>query len=335
MIARVAAGAIAAPLLVAYVMRSEQPHNRLLLPPGCPDTTKLSTSLSVGDLDAAGSVRLDPSRPVASKNEIVSAWRKRQDSIRSFQFEWTEVQCHPRGWIPNPRYAEREWLSIPGLRIDRSYTVRKTLAVSGNMMRYTFELDRAEEPDGVLLVSPTGANDGLGVRGHYTYESVFDGRTGATRLRSHLSTPPPSAIPSRWNVDAQNLDTRAILLTFRPLDRDMGLLLIDRAVTNQRRMFYKGRSTQLLEERHDPSHWKTILWVEPERDFLISRFGVNFSQRRIVDIDIDYRRDARWGWIPSGWRVTEMLADGSRRVISLATVTSYRINAVIPPEQFR
>jgi hypothetical protein len=78
---------------------------------------------------------------VPSKAEIINAWQKRQDKIASFQFAWAEEQCHRRGWLPNPRYPEREWLAIPALRIDRTYAVTKSLAVDGNRMRYTFDLD--------------------------------------------------------------------------------------------------------------------------------------------------------------------------------------------------
>jgi len=115
----------------------------------------------------------------------------------------------------------------------------------------------------------------------------------------------------------------------------MGHLLIDRAITNERRAFYRGRSTFLFEERHDPSGWKTMLWVEPERGFLVSRYAVFFEQRWMVDVDIDYTQDAQWGWIPSGWRITEMLADGSRRLVSTATVSSYSINEPVSIQEFR
>jgi len=115
----------------------------------------------------------------------------------------------------------------------------------------------------------------------------------------------------------------------------MGHLLIDRAITNERRTFYRGKSTFLLEERHDPSGWKTILWIEPERDFLVSRVAVEFEQKRMLDIDIDYVQDAQWGWIPTAWRITELLANGSRRLVADARVTRYTINQPLDPEQFR
>src|SRR5262245_24043115 len=48
-------------------------------------------------------VRLDRSKPVPTRDDVIGAWRKRQEAIRSFRFEWTEQQTHPKGWLPNPR----------------------------------------------------------------------------------------------------------------------------------------------------------------------------------------------------------------------------------------
>jgi hypothetical protein len=79
----------------------------------------------VADQDPAGGPHLDRSKPVPTKPEIIRAWRKRQDAIKSFRFAWVEEECHARGWMPNPRYPEREWLAIPELLVDRNYSVAK------------------------------------------------------------------------------------------------------------------------------------------------------------------------------------------------------------------
>jgi len=296
------------------------------------------TAIALAQEGGSAPMRLgarDRSKPVPTKAETIAAWQKHQGTINTFRFAWTEQQTHPRGWLSNPRYPERERSAIPGILFDRSYVIAKTLAVSGNKMRYSFEIDRKEEPDGVDVIAPQGRNSGLGVRRHYSYVSVFDGQTGAVRLNSFLDHPPGTLLRATANVDAQDLDVRPILMAFRPLDAAMGHRLIDRAVTNLSRTFYRGKSTFLLEEQHDPSGWKTILWIEPERDFLVSRYMLSFEQKETVDIDIDYVPDARWGWVPSGWRVTEMLSDGSKRLVSVAKVTSYSINTPIGAEEFR
>jgi hypothetical protein len=292
-------------------------------------------SVAFTEQDPVGRPQVDLSKPVPTKSDVIKAWQKRQDSVKTFRFVWTEQQTHPKGWLPNPRYPQHEWLNIPGLLVDRNYTVSKTLSVDGQKMKYTFEIDRKEEPDGVRVKSPDNRSDGLGVQRNYSYVSVFDGQVGKTSLTTKLDGPPPVVHQTTTNMDAQNLDTRAILMAFRPLDPVMGHLLLDRAVTNERRRFYQGKSTFLLEERHDPSGWKTMLWVEPERDFLVSRYDVYFEQKLIAEIDIDYVEDSRWGWIPNGWRLTQLLADASRRLLSEAKVTSYNINEPIGSKEFQ
>jgi hypothetical protein len=307
--------------------------------PACTNAALADTATRGRDLlterDSSGRPRLDLSRPVPSKSEVLRAWQARQDAIHSFRFAWTEDRCFAKGWLPNPRHPERERLDVPGLRVDRGYTVRKTLVVDGGMMRYTYEMDRMAEADGIRVVVPGSDNRGLGLARHYTYVSVFDGQRGETRLTALRNDEAPVIRPSAAPVDAQNLDTRAIMLAFRPLDRIMGSRHIDRAVTNLRRTFRQGRSTFLVEESHDPSGWKMILVVEPERDFLIVRIALAFEQTIMVDIEIDHKQDARWGWIPAGWRVIAVQADGSRRQVSTATVTSYAINEPIPVREFR
>lgn len=298
------------------------------------DPEVMLTPVAFTEQDEAGRLPRDYSKPAPGKSEIVNAWQKRQDSFKTARFAWTEQQTHPRGWFPNPRFAERERLAIPALFKDRSYTVSKTLSLNGNKMRYGFELDRKEEPDGVVVTSPQG-NKGLGVRRHYSYVSLFDGQAGETRITSLTDSPPPVFRRTTTNVDAQNLDTRPILMALRPLDPVMGHLLMDRAVTGGGRFVYKGRSQIILEERHDPSGWKTSLWIEPERDFAVSRYRVSFEQKFVVVIDIDYVEDARWGWVPTGWQVAEMMTDGSMRVVSVAKMSSYEINQPIGTEEFQ
>src|ERR1051325_10016748 len=148
---------------------------------------------------------------------------------------------------------------------------------------------------------------------------------GSIRIDALNGDPPSTTRTTTSFVDAQNLDTRPIFLALRPLDPVLGHLLLERAVTNGARQMYRGQSTFLLEERRDPSGWKTLLRIAPEMDFVVTQFIVGFEQRIIATIDIDYVK-GDWGWLPSGWRVSEKLSDGRLVPVSHATVTSSRIN---------
>ena len=66
----------------------------------------------------------------------------------------------------------------------------------------------------------------------------------------------------------------------------------------------------------------------------MSEILVPFEQKPIIEIDIDYTEDPKWGWIPSGWHITQMLADGSTRLVSEARIASYSINQPIGAEEF-
>jgi hypothetical protein len=101
------------------------------------------------------------------------------------------------------------------------------------------------------------------------------------------------------------------------------------------RSFYEGKSTFLLEERRDPSGWKMILRIEPERDFIVRQYLVVFESKLIAGVNIDYVEDAKLGWVPSGWQVSQMLDDGTIRLLSEAKVTSYSINEPIGDEEFK
>lgn len=212
-------------------------------------------------------------------------------------------------------------------------------------MRYSFELDRPHGPDDVRMITrlPDLASDGTQPRAsrgfgegkHYSYVSVFDARTGTIRLTSLTCAPDPVVRQTATFPDAQNLDTRALMMAFRPLDPALGHLLFERAIPNQGRQFHRGRSTFLWEEQRDPSGWKTMMRIDPERGFLVCRYGAYFEQKMMVDIEIDYAEDARWGWVPSGWRVSQTLTDRSTRATSGARVTSYTINEPIGADAFQ
>ena len=66
----------------------------------------------------------------------------------------------------------------------------------------------------------------------------------------------------------------------------------------------------------------------------MTRLAVLFEQKAIVDVDIDYRRDPKWGWVPSGWRVVEMTSDHTRRLVAQAMVSAYGINVPLDPDRF-
>ena len=49
----------------------------------------------------------------------------------------------------------------------------------------------------------------------------------------------------------------------------------------------------------------------------------------MAQIDIEYVDDSMWRWIPSTWRITEILADGPKRLVTEAKVSNDSINSPV------
>lgn len=66
-----------------------------------------------------------------------------------------------------------------------------------------------------------------------------------------------------------------------------------------------------------------------------SQMIVPFEYKPMLEMDIDYTRDAKWGWIPTAWRITRLLADGTRRQVVEAKVSNYSINRPVGSDEFQ
>lgn len=113
--AAIAAGALAGAFFLGFPVAADIMRDAWRTAPICAGPV-VPTRGVIADQDAAGRLQRDRTKPVPAKSEILRAWQKRQDAIRSFRFAWVEAQCHPRGWVPNPRYPEHEWLATRGSR---------------------------------------------------------------------------------------------------------------------------------------------------------------------------------------------------------------------------
>jgi len=157
-----------------------------------------------------------------------------------------------------------------------------------------------------------GWKSGAGRSAAYAYASVFDGHLGTTRVTSFFDHPPPlrSRHGERRRAD---LDTRPILMAFRAARSRPGTPAHRSRSPKPAADLHIASNPLLLEERHDPPV-ETILFIEPERDFLSVATSWN-SDREPLWILTSIRPRRRVGWIPNAWRITEMLADGSKRLV--------------------
>ncbi len=74
------------------------------------------------------------------------------------------------------------------------------------------------------------------------------------------------------------------------------------------------------------------LWVDPNRDDVIVAWEPLWIRNYELFVTIDYRRDPKYGWIPTGWTQTSPRKSGIPRIEH--TVTSLAINQDIAEPTF-
>ena len=71
------------------------------------------------------------------------------------------------------------------------------------------------------------------------------------------------------------------------------------------------------------------LWLDPDKSYVIRRYEGGMGQ-----IDIRYRRDDTWGWVPESWVQNEYSQTGVLRKTIAVDVLEMRINEPHPAELF-
>jgi hypothetical protein len=85
---------------------------------------------------------------------------------------------------------------------------------------------------------------------------------------------------------------------------------------------------------HILKYGENMLWVDPERDFVPTRFRSVVRGVTRLAIDISYVHDAQHGWVPSAWTVVHHDRTGNPARTLNIHVKSYRINLPVDDNTF-
>ena len=83
--------------------------------------------------------------------------------------------------------------------------------------------------------------------------------------------------------------------------------------------------------------WKEsvlTIWADPAKDHVVRRLRVEKNGRLAEQQDISYRRDDRWGWIPTTWVRNRYTANSQVGITSTVSVETIRLNESQPEELF-
>ncbi len=248
-----------------------------------------------------------------SRDDIVRAWNRRKEQVRSARFEWSEVRNTTADlFLPGETRVEPD---------DPQYGVDSSLSLKGDQIRHTFRKSIWREN------APRGENE---------YVSVSNGTTSKVYLPpGYVSDYPMGHATNEYGSnDIASVYLKPFLWTFRT--STSGALVAPMEVFDvvPDHVIHQGRECVILRHRASPTHGYDV-WVDPSRDFLIVRQQFVRDGRVGNQLDIDYEFNDQGGvWVPSDWRFAMLNSKGNPIHSVNGTLTRAEINVDIPDTDF-
>ena len=170
-----------------------------------------------------------------------------------------------------------------------------------------------------------------------TYFSTFNGHEGRSFFGADVVDHQlyPAGFLSYSHCDWDNFHVLPLLFAFRPLNAQYSPILNAEYQVMDRVVEINGRDNFELRQVADKSKTKTLdmrYFVDPKRDFAITRVVKYWNGNLIWQLDISYENDSRTNlWIPKSWQLSVKRPYESR---SSAKNVEIDLEIEIPDEQF-
>lgn len=251
-----------------------------------------------------------------SLDKIFEIWKQRQDSTRTFDFQWEDVRMYAKGSMPVFKGEAQPSMDI-------MQNGRMSIQVDGDRMRVWSNMPPWNPQSGKFVP-----------REHL---SVFDGED--EKVFYDKADPGVQATVTnkagiigiyQYNQDVVDYHLWPLLLTYRPLYQHMGRLKKNEWEMTGERGVVGERDCLILRKKKPLTTEKC--WVDFERDCIIARYEYITNFR--FQIDISYEDTHGLGWLPASWKTTHHLPEGTLQESSRSKITGYTINRPLPEEWF-
>ncbi len=251
-------------------------------------------------------------------DQIRGAWQARQEKVRTADFRVTCDSLWAKGCMSKsfPELAKNAGGPVPAE--DVRATIREVFILDGARVRL--------ESDGVQW-------SGEDFR-HKQIITLYDGR-----IKRQLEV--GGARRPLWGkiykdddyFEAKGQSSRPMIRCFRALARGFKSFHVDDFKPTGAKAVIGGRACDqfviIL-----PNSGRYEFWLDPARDWVVTREVVQSGDRSRTQLDISYAPDAECGWVPKAWEFRHTFGDQSVFSTQRFTVTSYTINQPIPESQF-
>jgi hypothetical protein len=239
---------------------------------------------SVTGVCASVGRQAEGSEPVVALDDVLSAWHKRSDLIRSARIRWRETQTIMKGAYLTPDMPEE-------INPERVYDPPENRTY---VFLHELAFDRSR------IVHRWWSPDAPEERTEVAFESGIEVRFTATPNRSNDMHPHASVRRAERSGEARTGTCAGVLRHFRALDPVMGSVDAQAIQLREGGEFIDGRPCVVVERRRTNPSAVEEYWVAPDMDFAILRFRRLEKGEIRSSVDFSYRRDRAWGWIPNG-----------------------------------
>jgi hypothetical protein len=279
---------------------------------------RYSVIFSIVLLQAASNSSNGQERPPVTLEAVESAWKERQEKVRTARFTWTEENTFPKGTIPGRGGPGRGMQAEPPDDVVKQYL--HSFVLDGKKLRITLE--------GELWL--TGKSEFQSRRQIISFDGkstkIYEGE--AKGAFPHGSNYSDGAIK-----DFITPTSYSIVLWCRARDNAISPLDISEFKLSESTVSIGDKQCILL-EKPTKGRLKETCAVDPQRDFIVLRYSIDVGGKPTAQLEVDYVQDASCGWVPNKWTYV-VLSDrtGHVRESSRATVTEYKIDEPVSADE--
>ena len=262
--------------------------------------------------------------PDITIKDVLDAWKKRQDRVRTCRFEWETEITYPKGSLLGSGKMISGQKASPLPVEDTKVKRLVTLTLDGNQMRYTSDGPQwYSDKERFVDLSYVSVCDGAHSKSYYGYRDVQT--LGFVNKESNK------------NIDASNGENMPILMTYRALDPLIGIPDINKMVVSKNRSVFQDRECLVLEAPMNVPFFIKSYWVDPGRDYSIVRQVLSTKTGAIVtQATISYQFDGDFGWVPVAWDDVLLNERNSKlRQQTKGHVNKYEFNVPIDQQAFK
>lgn len=248
----------------------------------------------------------------------MTAWKNRQEKIKSLRVGWTEEVTVEKGFWADP---EVDGVPTAQPAEDVSFERKVKLIFDGRLIKIeTDGFDCSLEGDLV----PTSCL------------ATFDGKVFTRYRKKSTAEWPDAVIETRaGNHDAKAISYLPVMLFCRITDPEMG------TVTEPPRLERNGivdtDACLILGDSPSSSHVREF-WVAPEKCYVVRRFQILKRTARGLEVndqmDIEYGKHGDMEWAPTSWRYTLNSVGALPKLYTVGQVQVFEVDPVVDRTEF-